>query len=166
MKLTIEQLNGMDRSAFMDAVGWVAEHSPWVMERVYDKLPYRNRDELHEKLVDVIHHLSEHEQLALLRSHPDLGTRLQMTEASVSEQRGAGLDSLSEEEYRLLLDLNERYTSRFGFPFIMAVKGKRKSEVIEAMRRRSGNEREGELKTALGEIGRITRFRLSERVEH
>ncbi|WP_127532342.1 2-oxo-4-hydroxy-4-carboxy-5-ureidoimidazoline decarboxylase [Paenibacillus kobensis] len=166
MKFTIEQLNLMDRHSFMEAVGWVVEHSPWVMERVYAKLPYRDGDQLHDELVDVIRNLNEEEKVSLLRSHPDLGTRLAMTDASVSEQRGAGLDSLSEDEYIQLSELNKQYTDRFGFPFIMAVKGKNKAEITEAMQRRSENGRDEELQAALSEIGRITKFRLLERVGH
>ncbi|GFN31640.1 2-oxo-4-hydroxy-4-carboxy-5-ureidoimidazoline decarboxylase [Paenibacillus xylaniclasticus] len=165
MKYTIEQLNVMDRNSFLESVGWVVEHSPWVMERVYDKRPYRSGDGLHAGLVEVIRSLSEEETVRLLRSHPDLGTRLAMTDASVSEQRGAGLDSLTEEEYKLLSELNQRYTSRFGFPFIMAVKGKQKTEIIESMQRRLYNGRDEELQTAIAEIGRITKFRLAEKVE-
>lgn len=149
----------------MEAVGWVVEHSPWVMERVYEKRPFHNVEQMHGALKQVIAALDEADKVKLLRSHPDLGSRLQMTDASVAEQSGAGLDRLSPAEYEQLVALNTRYTAAFGFPFILAVKGKTKADIIEAMIKRVENTRADELQTAINEIGKITGFRLADRVQ-
>lgn len=164
MKFTIDQVNAMDRLTFMNELGWIVEHSPWVMERVFNMCPFVHLDGLHDGLLKTIQGLAEEEQLKLLRSHPDLGSRLQMTDASVSEQRSAGLDSLTAAEYERLSELNRSYTTKFGFPFIMAVRGLSKEAIIESMQRRVHHPAQEELRTALAEIGKITRFRLEQRV--
>ncbi|MWC26840.1 2-oxo-4-hydroxy-4-carboxy-5-ureidoimidazoline decarboxylase [Paenibacillus sp. MMS18-CY102] len=163
--MKISQLNQLPKESFMEAVGWVVEHSPWVMERVFEERPFHNVEQMHAALKQVIASLDEEDKVKLLRSHPDLGSRLQMTDASVAEQNGAGLDRLTPAEYEQLVALNARYTAAFGFPFIMAVKGKSKPDIIEAMIRRVENGREDELDAAVAEIGRITGFRLRDRVQ-
>jgi len=104
-------------------------------------------------------------KLTLIRAHPDLGSRAKMAEASVIEQKGAGLDSLSPDEYEQIQNLNQRYTAKFGFPFIFAVKGKTRLEVLAAMHRRMDNSRADELEEALGQIYQIARLRLSDSLE-
>ena len=104
-------------------------------------------------------------KLDLLNAHPDLGGKVKMTDESVSEQKGAGLDQLSEEEHAEFLDLNKQYTDKFGFPFIIAVKGHDKDSIKAAMKERIQNDRETELNTALKEIYKIARFRLDDLVQ-
>ncbi len=100
------------------------------------------------------------EQLALLRAHPDLGTRARMTEASTGEQAAAGLDSLTAEEFDRLHRLNAAYRLKFGFPFLFAVKGSTKAVILEALERRLAARDEDELAEALRQVFRIARFRL------
>jgi OHCU decarboxylase len=103
------------------------------------------------------------EKLALLRAHPDLAGKLavgELTAASASEQAGAGLDRCTPEEFDRLQDLNARYKAKFGFPFIMAVKGRRRGEIIAAFGRRIENSPETEFETALAEVHRIALLRL------
>ena len=103
---------------------------------------------------------SPEEQLALLRAHPDLGTRAKISPGSTSEQAGAGLDRLTAGEYKRLLHLNSAYQEKFGFPFLYAVKGSDKFAILEALERRLISNREAEFQEALRQVYRIARFRL------
>ena len=102
------------------------------------------------------------ERLALLRAHPDLGTRARMSDASVGEQQGAGLDRLTAEEFDRLQQLNHAYREKFGFPFLFAVKGSTKHDVLAALERRLPSTPEEEFEEALRQVGRIALFRLRE----
>ena len=105
------------------------------------------------------------EQLALLRAHPDLGTRAKISPSSASEQAGAGLDQLTTAEYARLIGLNGAYREKFGFPFLYAVKGSGKFAILEALERRLSSSREEELQEALRQVFRIARFRLESIVD-
>jgi 2-oxo-4-hydroxy-4-carboxy-5-ureidoimidazoline decarboxylase len=125
--------------------------------------PFRNLDHLHEAMQVAMLAASPDEKLSLIRAHPELLGKLeaaQLTASSRSEQAGAGLDRCTQEEKDRMQALNARYRDKFGFPFIVAVKGLDWSGIIERMESRLGNGREAELATALAEIGRIARFRL------
>ncbi|MGN7458049.1 2-oxo-4-hydroxy-4-carboxy-5-ureidoimidazoline decarboxylase [Paenibacillus pasadenensis] len=161
-QVTIAELNAMTPEAFAKTLGGIYEHSPWVAERAAAGRPYAGREELHAAMERAVREAGEEAVLALLRQHPDLGARLVMSEHSVAEQQGAGLDRLSPEEYETFSALNRQYVERFGFPFILAVKGKDKDGILQALQERTPREREAELEQALREIGRITGFRLAD----
>ncbi|SER92867.1 2-oxo-4-hydroxy-4-carboxy-5-ureidoimidazoline decarboxylase [Salisediminibacterium halotolerans] len=163
---TVEEINQMTRTAFVEALGPAFEESPWVAERAYESSPFADRDQLVTEMIAVMHKASQEEKLALLNAHPDLGGKLAMTRASQSEQRGAGLDHLSENEYEVFSGLNRQYVASFGFPFIMAVKGRTKEEILTAMQERVNHGHEEEFQQALAEVGAIASFRLSEWVEN
>jgi len=103
---------------------------------------------------------AEDVQLAVLRAHPDLGTRARMTDASAGEQAGAGLDRLTPAEFERLGRLNHDYRERFGFPFLYAVTGATTHDILEALERRRRSTREDEFAEALRQVARIARFRL------
>lgn len=160
MSWTINEINAMDRDTFVNTLGWIFEHSPWVAEQAFDSVPFASVAELHQTMVDIVKSASTEAHLTLLRAHPDLAGKLQMTEASVSEQKGAGLSELTPDEYAEFTSWNAAYTSKFGFPFILAVRGHNKHSILESMRSRIYNEPEAERGEALRQIGIITRFRL------
>ncbi|MCX7601790.1 MAG: 2-oxo-4-hydroxy-4-carboxy-5-ureidoimidazoline decarboxylase [Meiothermus sp.] len=160
--MTLAELNQLSREAFVEAVGWVFEHSPWVAARAWESRPWQSLDELHAAMVRCVEEAPLEARLALIRAHPDLGSRTRMAEASVQEQRGAGLDSLNPAEYARIQHLNQEYTRRFGFPFILAVRGKDKHQVLAAMEARLHNRQDEELHTALREVYQIARFRLAD----
>ncbi|MBV7508354.1 2-oxo-4-hydroxy-4-carboxy-5-ureidoimidazoline decarboxylase [Bacillus sp. sid0103] len=162
MQLTIEKLNQLNKEEFVKKVGWVFEHSPWVGSLVWESLPLNSREELLQTMVTVVKNAEEALQLALLRAHPDLGTRLKISEVSEKEQAGAGLDRLSKDEHKEFLSLNQKYVEQFGFPFIMAVKGQTKATILAAMQQRVGNTYELEFQTALNEVYKIAGFRLND----
>jgi 2-oxo-4-hydroxy-4-carboxy-5-ureidoimidazoline decarboxylase len=105
---------------------------------------------------------SREEQLDLLRAHPDLGTRARVSPSSTREQAGVGLDRLTQEEYDLLLELNNAWKEKFGFPFLYAVKGSDKFAIMEAMRRRLNSAPQEEFEEALRQVFRIAGYRLEE----
>jgi OHCU decarboxylase len=158
--MTIEQVNGLTRLAFVEAFGAIYEHSPWVAERAWASRPFASADDLARKMNEEVDAAPEEEQLALLRAHPELGTRLTVSEVSGTEQAGAGLSQLDSDEYALFKSLNEQYRAKFGFPFIFAVKGAGKDDAFHALRVRSEGEQEEEFQQALWEVSRIARFRL------
>src|SRR5689334_10068278 len=149
MSLTISDLNSFDQSRFVDSIGWVFEHSPWVAERAWAARPFPSLASLHAAMVDIVKTASTEEQLALVRSHPDLGTRARVSNASETEQSGAGLTQLTSVEFERLHDLNSAYKSKFGFPFLFAVKGSTKYDVLDAIERRLDAIPEEEFQEAL-----------------
>jgi 2-oxo-4-hydroxy-4-carboxy-5-ureidoimidazoline decarboxylase len=175
--VTIDDLNERSREAFVEAVGWVFENSPWVAERAWDRRPFSSVEALHEAMVSAVASAPREDQLALLRAHPDLGTvrlkpdttvgsvRLeadQMSDVSTREQRRAGLDTLTRPETDRLLALNAAYKERFGFPFLYAVRGAAKDDVLNALERRLLETREAEFDEARRQVYRIARFRLED----
>lgn len=160
--MSIEELNGLDEAAFTGAVGWVFEHSPWVAERAWKNRPFTDIDALHGAMAAQVERATPEEQMALLRAHPDLGTRARLSDASAAEQAGAGLDRLNPEEFTRFHRLNDSYQHRFGFPFLFAVKGSDKNDVLAALERRLPSSREEEFAEALRQVYRIARFRLED----
>jgi 2-oxo-4-hydroxy-4-carboxy-5-ureidoimidazoline decarboxylase len=156
-------INALPPEAFVARLGGIYEHSPWVAARAYAARPFASLDALHAAMQAAMLAATPDEQLALIRAHPELLGRLeaaQLTASSRSEQAGAGLDRCTAEERARMRELNDRYRERFGFPFIVAVKGLDWSSIIARMESRLPNTRAAELATALAEIGRIARFRL------
>ncbi|MCB1884158.1 MAG: 2-oxo-4-hydroxy-4-carboxy-5-ureidoimidazoline decarboxylase [Geminicoccaceae bacterium] len=159
----------MNREAFCSAFGGVFEHSPWVAEEAYDAGlgPEADTAEgLHAALCAAMRKGSPERLLALIRAHPDLAGRAtaaeDLTPASAAEQESAGLDRLDEAETARLADLNETYKSTFGFPFIMAVRGRSKDEILTAFEKRLDNDPEVELAAAVREIEAIAKLRIDD----
>jgi OHCU decarboxylase len=159
----------LTRAGFVARFGGIFEHSPWVAERAFDAGLGPGADTpagLHAAMTRAMREGTRDEQAALIAAHPDLAGRLalagRLTADSTSEQASAGLDRLSAAELARFTALNEAYKARFGFPFIMAVKGRTKGEIIAGFEARLGNGAEAEFATALGEIEKIARIRLEE----
>ncbi len=146
----------------------VYEHSPWVPERLFstDLTEIIDKDHLQKKMKEIVDNANKTQKLALIKAHPELGTKLQksdeLTKFSKDEQRSAGLDQCSEEEYETLNQLNERYREKFNFPFIIAVKGISKKKIIEQMRKRVLNTENVEFENAIIEIHKIAKIRIQE----
>ncbi|NBB82222.1 MAG: 2-oxo-4-hydroxy-4-carboxy-5-ureidoimidazoline decarboxylase [Alphaproteobacteria bacterium] len=159
-------LNALPVPAFVDALGGVFEHSPWVAEGAAPGRPFSSVGVLHDAMCAVVRQAGEDRQLQLIRAHPDLAGKAAragaLTDASTGEQRGAGLDRLTDEELRRFERLNTAYKARFGFPFIVAVKGLDKHDILAAFETRLQHDRDRERQTALDQIARIARFRLND----
>ncbi|MFD0694362.1 factor-independent urate hydroxylase [Paenibacillus sp. GCM10027628] len=160
MKLTLHEVNELDQDRFIQMFGPLFERSPWIAERAWGSAPFTSIQDLISAFEREVWRAGKDEQLALLRAHPDLGTRVRMTDHSVQEQSGAGLDRLTPEEYEQFLAFNKQYTEKFKFPFIMAVKGQTKETIREAIKLRIERDVETELGKALQEVCKIGRFRL------
>jgi 2-oxo-4-hydroxy-4-carboxy-5-ureidoimidazoline decarboxylase len=160
--MTVADLNALDREAFVTALGRIFEDSPWIAERTWPRRPFASLDDLHTAMTGEVANADREMQLALLRAHPDLGTRARMSETSTGEQAGAGLDRLSADEFARLQQLNAAYRKKFGFPFLFAVKGSTKHDVIAALERRVRASVEDECAEALRQVSRIARFRLED----
>lgn len=157
----------MDKASFVDSYGGVFEHSPWVAERVWEQ-GWRGStgQELTEAFGQVIRSADRGRQLALLHAHPQLALGVagdkELTEHSKKEQHGAGLDRCSPAEFEEFRRLNNAYTDKFGFPFIIAVKGLGRTEILESFRARLERSPEKEFHEALEQVIRIGRFRLED----
>jgi len=162
--LTLAQANALDESRFVAALGATFEHSPWIAQRAYARRPFASVDALHAAMVDVMNEASGDEQLALLRAHPELTGKAaiatDLTPDSSREQQGAGLDRCSPRQFAALGALNARYRARFGFPFIVAVKGLDVDAILAALAARLEATRDAEMAEARRQIARIARFRL------
>ena len=163
--MTLAVLNALDRARFVEAIGWAFELSPWVAEQVFGGRPYPSIERLHEAMVNQVETAPADQQLALLRAHPDLGTRARISAASTAEQTGAGLDRLTPGEFERLERLNSAYSEKFGFPFLFAVKGSTKYDILQALERRLGATLAEERREALRQVYRIAEFRLRETIE-
>ena len=162
--MTVPELNALERDAFVAAIGWVFEHSPWVADRTWIRRPFTSIETLHAAMVQAMEAGSRDEQLALLRAHPDLGARMRMSEASTGEQSGAGLDRLNAVEVERLQRLNADYRARFGFPFLFAVKGSTPGQILAALEERLPRDHDTELDEGLRQVARIARFRLEDTI--
>jgi OHCU decarboxylase len=160
--VTIRELNRLDQVGFVEAIGWIFERSSWVANRAFQARPFATVDALHAAMTEQVDYATFGEKLALLQAHPDLGERARMTPASTEEQAGAGFDSLTPDEFELLHRLNAAYRNRFGFPFLFAVKGSTKHDVLRALQARMESSPEDEFREALRQVNRIARFRLED----
>jgi OHCU decarboxylase len=158
---------GMSQESFVNTFGGIYEHSAWLAEAVF-KQGLRSEDDnpesLHRRMSDLLSASSTQAKLELIRAHPDLAGRAalanQLTEDSTAEQHAAGLDQCSAEELEKFNRLNAAYLDKFGFPFIIAVKGLNRSRILEAFERRIHHSPKTEFECALQEINRIARLRL------
>jgi 2-oxo-4-hydroxy-4-carboxy-5-ureidoimidazoline decarboxylase len=162
--LSIDAVNAMDRADFVARFGAVYEHSPWVAEKASDARPFENRAELEQAMRDAVLSAGRERQLALLRAHPRLGERLQLTRYSQAEQSGAGIASASDSDREALARLNRDYEDKFGFPFILAVRGATVPVILESCRTRVGRAAADEFDEALRQVLRIAHFRLADLV--
>jgi amidase, hydantoinase/carbamoylase family/OHCU decarboxylase len=171
MTTTLEHLNAAETSAFIAALHGIYEHSPWIPERAALQRPFRNLTAFKLALHKVVTDASRAEQLGLIRAHPELAGRAaiagELTAESTGEQAKAGLNLCSPEEFARLQQLNADYNAKFGFPFILAVKGPTgagltRQQIIATFARRLRNQPEDELREALRQIGRIAEMRIND----
>ena len=158
--ITLAEINQMTDEAFIQQFGEIAEHSPWVAEEATLDRPYATFADMRSAFIDAVSDSDQKLQLALLQAHPDLATKAKLTTDSTNEQKNAGLDTLSAEEFAQFTKLNETYKSRNGFPFIYAVKGANKHQILAAFEARVKNAKDLEFQTAILQVCRIVSFRL------
>lgn len=163
---SIKELNTLDQASFIACLSNIYEHSPWVAECASLQRPFANTTSLAAVMQACVESADRPMQLGLIRAHPELAGKLaingNLTADSQSEQAAAGLNHCTPAEFATLSELNCAYQAKFDFPFIVAVRGMQRADIIAAMQRRLMNTTDCEINTALYEIGRIANFRLND----
>jgi len=157
----------LSKTAFIERFGSIYEHANWVAQRAYEQgvQPGITSNNLSQQMALIVDSANDVDQLELLRAHPDLAGKLAISDLSVAsqnEQHGAGLDQCTPQEFEEFQHLNEAYAERFGFPFIFAVAGFQKSDILRAFRQRIHNNNEQEKLTALEQVHKIAANRLQQ----
>ena len=167
--MKLSELNGLAPPRFIATLGGVFEHSPWIAATACERRPFSSIDALHAAMVEIMESAPADAQLALLRAHPELASKAairgELSNESNREQAGAGLTRCSPAEFSRLHALNRAYDAKFGFPFIIAVKGLDRSEIIARCAERLERDQATEFDAALQEVSRIARLRLEALLE-
>jgi OHCU decarboxylase len=159
---SIDKFNKLSKAEFISIFGNIFEKTEWVAERCYESKPYNNLDELVSKMMKIFENIEKERHLEILNSHPDLAVEKKLTEDSKNEQKNASLNQCTDEEFVEFKKLNEEYKKKFGFPFIVAVKGKNKEEILNSFRQRITNNINLEFEEAKKQVKKIASFRLGE----
>tara|TARA_B100000809_G_scaffold4295_1_gene4451 strand:- start:602 stop:1084 length:483 start_codon:yes stop_codon:yes gene_type:complete len=133
---TVDKVNNLRKSDFISIFGNVFEKTQWIAEKAYDSKPYKNFEELFSKMMEIFENSKKERHLEILNAHPDLAVEKKLTEDSKNEQKNASLNQCTDEEFVEFRKLNNEYKKKFGFPFIIAVKGKNKEEILNNFRQR------------------------------
>ncbi|WP_369921964.1 2-oxo-4-hydroxy-4-carboxy-5-ureidoimidazoline decarboxylase [Marinomonas polaris] len=165
-------ISEMEEADFITLFSSIYEHSTWVAEELWRQKAehpseyFDSIDKIKATMADIVEQSTDEQKLILLRAHPDLAGKAalagELTHASTSEQSGAGLDQCSEEELAYFLQLNDTYREKFGFPFIMAVKGATKEQILAGFESRTPNDWQNEFDRAMSEVHKIAGFRLAD----
>ena len=159
---SIDKVNKLNKSDFISIFGNVFEKTDWIAQKSYDSKPYKNFEELFSKMVEIFENSNKESHIKILNAHPDLAIEKRLTEDSKNEQQNASLNQCTNEEFLEFKKLNEEYKKKFGFPFITAVKGKNKEEILNSFRQRITNNINLEFEEAKKQVKKIASFRLSE----
>jgi 2-oxo-4-hydroxy-4-carboxy-5-ureidoimidazoline decarboxylase len=159
---SIDQINELTKNDFIDVFGNVFEKTYWIANKTFNSKPFKSFDELLSIIMQNYENSSKEECLKIFNEHPELAVEKKLTEDSQKEQTGASLNRCSNEEFNEFKNLNIEYRKKFGFPFIIAVKGKNKNEILNNFRERIKNETSKEFNEAKKQVKRIASFRLSE----
>jgi len=159
---SIDKFNKLSKTEFISIFGNIFEKTEWIAERCYESKPYNNLDELVSKMMKIFENIEKERHLEILNSHPDLAVEKKLTEDSKNEQKNSSLNQCTDEEFVEFKKLNEEYKKKFGFPFIVAVKGKNKEEILNSFRQRITNNINLEFEEAKKQVKKIASFRLDE----
>ena len=160
----INKINKLTKSQFIKVFANIFENARWIAEELYKQKPFEDFDELSSKMMNIFEISSKEKKLKILNDHPDLGNKANissLTPDSLKEQKNAGLDQCTKEEFNEFRKLNDAYR-KFGFPFILAVKGKDKIEILNNFRKRINSESQIEFKEAINQVKKIAGLRLKE----
>jgi 2-oxo-4-hydroxy-4-carboxy-5-ureidoimidazoline decarboxylase len=158
--MQITHINQMTQPEFTQTLGAIFEDTPTIAAAAWSQRPFQDSSDLYEKMCTIVKTFSPEQKLALIRAHPDLGSKAHMAAASVQEQSGVGLDRLNPDEYERFHTLNQNYREKFEFPFIIAVRNHTKDSILAAFEERLNHTAAVELDRAIAEILEIARFRL------
>ena len=158
----INKINKLTKSEFVKVFANIFENAGWIAEELYKQKPFKDFDELSSKMMNIFEISSKEKKLKILNDHPDLGDKAKislLTPDSLKEQTSVGLDQCTKEEFSEFKKLNDDY-KKFGFPFILAVKGKKKIEILNNFRKRINSNPQVEFEEAIKQVKKIANLRL------
>ena len=159
---TIDNINGLNKSEFLSIFGNVFEKTESVALKVFELKPFKDSDDIVSKMLKIYEEYDRNKILQILNSHPELAIEKKLTNESKLEQTSANLNECSKEEFEEFKKLNLEYKTKFGFPFIIAVKGKNKNEILVNFRERIQNDLNKEFLEAKNQVKKIASFRLKD----
>jgi OHCU decarboxylase len=159
---SINEINQLSKNDFIDIFGNVFEKTYWIADKAFNMKPYKNSQELLSTIIEIYENSSKEECLKIFNAHPKLAVEKKLTEDSQKEQDNANLNLCNNEEFNEFQNLNIEYIKKFGFPFIIAVKGKNKDEILINFRKRIKNKINLEFEEAKKQVKKIADFRLKE----
>ena len=162
---TIGQINKLSQSEFIEMFDNIFEKTKWIAEKLFDQKPFDSFEDLRLKILRIFEIASKEVQLKILKAHPDPANKAMvssLTTNSRTEQNNAGLDQCSEEEFNEFKDLNNKYNQKYNFPFIIAVRGKNKIEILDEFKKRILNSNNDEFNEAILQVLKIANLRLNE----
>ena len=162
----IEKINKMTKNEFASVFGNVFEKTIWIAVRAYELKPFKNCEELSSKFLEIYENSTKEKQLEIFNSHPNLAVEKVLTEDSKNEQNSSRLDQCSKGEFEEFKKLNIEYKKKFLFPFIIAVKGKNRSEILNNFRQRITNNINSEFIETKKQVKKIANFRLDEIIKN
>ena len=160
----INKINKLPQSEFIKVFANIFENTRWIAEELYNQKPFNDFEELSSKILNIFETTTKEKKLKILKDHPDLANKAKislLTPDSLKEQTSAGLDQCTEEEFNEFKKLNDNY-KKFGFPFILAVKGKTKIEILNNFKKRISSDPEIEFNEAVKQVKQIASFRLKD----
>ena len=159
---SIKDINSLSKKEFQSIFGNIFEKSDWISVETFELKPFKDKEDLINKMIHVYENSSREKIKNIFNLHPKLAIEKKLTTFSSKEQTGAELNTCTKEELIEFEDLNEQYQNKFGFPFIIAVKGKNKNEILDSFRQRVKNNFEVEFSEAKLQVKKIASFRLNE----
>ena len=160
--IDIKKINSIEKSEFLSIFGNVFEKSKWISEKVFDQKPFKNLESFISKIIGIYENSDNKTILEILNLHPELAVEKKLTANSEEEQNKANLKECTPEEFNEFKKLNIEYKKKFNFPFIIAVKGKNKNEILNYFRKRINNSLDEELLEAKKQVKKIATLRLEE----
>jgi len=161
----INKINKLSKSEFIKVFANIFENARWIAEKLYNQKPFDNFEELSSKMLNIFETATKEKQLKILNAHPDLANKTKIslqTPDSLKEQASAGLDQCTEVEFDEFKHLNEQYKKKFDFPFILAVKGKNKNEILDNFKKRISFDLTTAFDQAIKQVKQIASLRLKE----
>ena len=165
----INKINKLSKSEFIKVFANIFENAVWIAEELYKQKPFNDYEDLSSKMLDIFDNTSKKNQIKILNAHPDLADNTKissLTQDSIKEQNSAGLDQCTEKEFNEFKNLNAKYKKRFGFPFIYAVKGKSKIEILNNFKQRVSCDINVEFIEAKKQVKKIASLRIKEITEN
>ena len=163
--ISIDKINKLTRDDFIGIFGNVFEKTNWIADQAYNLKPYKSFNQLSSIMIKIYENVSKEEYLKIFNAHPKLAVEKTLTKDSKKEQNNSNLNSCTETEFNEFLSLNDRYLKKFGFPFIIAVKGKNKKEILINFRKRIENKTESEFEEAKEQVKQIANSRLNKIID-